>query len=113
MTLDSALNIVLVLGVVLGGIGYAMGQFLSQRRKGAGEALSVALQEVSALKIRADRLAYELEQVRTDMRKLHAENQTLRNLLSGGTFLAEQIRVLIQEEVEKGAHLTVDLLKQP
>ena len=105
------LNTLLIIGVILGGIGYAVGQFASQRRKGQSDALQVALSEIDALRVRAERQQDELTKLREDVARLHAENVTLREVLSGGTFLAEQIRTLIAEEVEKGAHAVVNLLE--
>lgn len=91
-----------MLGVILGGIGYAAGQFLSQRRKGAGEALAVALDEIKAVQTKADRLTREVEQMRGELTRLEAENRTLRNVLAGGTFLADQIKLVIGQEIDRG-----------
>ena len=97
--------------VFIGGIGYSVGAFVQQRRKAAGDALGIALQEIQALRVRIDRQAEELAALSVSMERVAAENTTLRELLSGGTFLAEQIRTLIHDEVEQGAHTVITALK--
>lgn len=113
MTLDGVINVVLVLGVILGGIGYAVGQFTSQRRKGQSEALTVALGEIDALRVRAERQDREVMALRTDVDRLTVENESFRSLLTDGTFLAEQIRTLVADEVERGAHMVIAALGRP
>lgn len=97
--------------VFVGGVGYAIGTFLQQRRKAASDALGIALQEIDALRVRIDRQADELSELRVTMERVSAENETLRSLLSGGTFLAEQIRTLIADEVEKGTRSVIAALR--
>jgi len=100
-------QLVTIMVVFVGGIGYAVGTFLQQRRKAAGDALAIALQEIEALRVRIDRQAGELGEMRVAMERVSAENDTLRSLLTGGTFLAEQIRALINEEVQNGARTVI------
>jgi hypothetical protein len=110
--IQSALNVILVIGVILGGVGYALGTFVSQKRKGTAEALGVALDEIAALRVKAERQDQELLVMRGELAALRAENETLRSLLTGGTFLAEQIRTLLAEEIEKGVRMTAALIRQ-
>ena len=112
MGFDVALDTIMAVGLVLGGIGYAVGQFTAQRRKGTAEALHVALDEIAALRVRTERQESELMLVKGDLAAVRAENDTLRSLLTGGTFLAEQIRTLLAEEIEKGVRMTVGLLRE-
>lgn len=97
--------------VFIGGIGYSVGAFIQQRRKAASDALGIALQEIAALRVRIDRQQEEIGSLTVSMERVDAENTTLRELLSGGTFLAEQIRSLIHEEVEQGAHMVINAMK--
>jgi hypothetical protein len=108
---ETLLSRIFAAAMIIGGIGYAVGQFFSQRAKGSSDALSVAMGEIAALQVRADRQGTELADLGTEVLKLRTENESLRSLLTGGTFLAEQIRVLVADEVEKGAHLTASLVK--
>ena len=111
MTLDDLLGRLVAVGIVIGGIGYAVGQFLAQRAKGHSDALNVALKEIEALRVRAERQDAEMRQMHLEMAALRAENESFRSLLTGGTFLAEQIRTLIADEVEKGTHAVVAAIK--
>ena len=111
MDTQGILNWILVVGIIVGGIGYAIGQFSSQKRRGQSDALDVALKEIEALRVRAERQDAEIKQMHMEITKLRAENESFRALLTGGTFLAEQIRTLIAEEVEQGAHLVVNMLR--
>lgn len=77
------LNLVVVVGVILAGIGYAVGQFWSQRRRGQSDALQVALDEIQALQVRADRQSREISELRARVAELSAENVTLRSLIRG------------------------------
>ena len=106
------LSRILAIAMIVGGIGYATGQFFSQRAKGRSDALTVAMGEIAALQVRADRQGAELGELQATVVKVKAENESLRSLLTGGTFLAEQIRTLVADEVEKGAHLTAALIKE-
>ena len=88
MDAQGTLNVILIVGVIVAGIGYAAGQFLTQRRKGASDALGVALDEIAALTVRADRLAADVRDLSAQLTAVRAENQTLRGLivdLRGGT----------------------------
>ena len=111
MDIDVLLSRLFAVALIIGGVGYATGQFFSQRSKGRSDALNVAMGEIAALQIRADRQGREITQLTAEVVKVQAENESLRSLLTGGSFLAEQIRVLVADEVEKGAHLTAALLR--
>jgi hypothetical protein len=96
------LNYILVIGVIVAGTGYALGQFFSARRRGMGDSLDVAMHEIEALRVRDERRRVEVEELRSEVGMLRAENDSFRSLLTGGTFLADQFRVLIAEEIERG-----------
>ena len=81
MDAQGTLNVILIVGVIVAGIGYAAGQFLTQRRKGAADALGVALDEIAALTVRADRLAADVRDLSAQLTAVRAENQTLRGLI--------------------------------
>ena len=112
MDVDTFLSRLFAVALIIGGVGYATGQFFSQRSKGRSDALNVAMGEIAALQVRADRQGAELVELQATVVKVKAENESLRSLLTGGTFLAEQIRTLVADEVEKGAHLTATLLRE-
>lgn len=97
--MDSLLQIVLAIGVIVGGLGYAVGQFMSQRRKGGSDALTTAIEEVQAIRIRTDRLEREVGELQEANLRLASENKTMRELLQGGTFLAEQLQNLVRAEI--------------
>ena len=111
MDVQGALNLILIVGVILAGIGYAVGTFLTQRRKGAADALAVALDEIEELRTRADRLADEMTTMRTELAKISAENHPMREILSGGTFLADQIRNLVAAETDRGVQIIAGLIR--
>jgi predicted nuclease with TOPRIM domain len=88
---------VLLFAVILGGLGYASGQFFSQRRKGQSDALSVALQEVEALRGRATRLESELQEVHSEIEKLRVANETLRNVVVNAEHIDKAVRTALAE----------------
>lgn len=100
MAVDGPLNLILVLGVILGGVGYAFGQFTSQRRRGQSDALDVALKEIDALRVRSERQDRELATMRTEVLRLGAENDSFRTLLVGAT-PTEAIRMVVAAEVDR------------
>jgi archaellum component FlaC len=85
------LNLVLGVGVVLGGIGYAVGQFFSARRKGVSDSLATALNEISALNSRAERLEKLAASQASEMANLKSENALLRNLVTGGQPVIDEV----------------------
>lgn len=95
-------------GVMFGGIGYAVGQFFSQRRKSISDSLSTALDEVAAVSLRADRLEEEMHKQATEMAGLRQENGILRGLVTGNAPLLEalssakgELEALLRTEHEK------------
>lgn len=108
MTWASMFSIVLSTGAVLGGIGYAVGQFISARRKGIADSLGTALDEIEVIKARAARLETELFKQAQEMGELKGENATLRSVLGGGSAVIEaltsakrELEVYIVAEHEK------------
>src|SRR4030065_486848 len=84
---DNWVSFILAAGLILGGIGYALGTFSTSRRKGVGESLRTALDEVEAMKLRADRLENEVADLRKAIddnhkviEKLRKENEILRSV---------------------------------
>ena len=92
-------------GAALGGIGYALGQFVSSRRKGISDSLDIALQEVEAIKLRALRYEEELKELRAELDTMRTENKTLRDLLVGGAPFVNTLETSIKEAV--GHHTAV------
>lgn len=83
MDVQPLLNTIVLVGVIIAGLGYALGQFWAQRRRGTADALQVALDEISALQVRADRQQREIADLRVRVGELTQENQTLRSLIRG------------------------------
>lgn len=120
------ITLIALIGVVLGGLGYAAGVFLSSRRRGVSDALSTALDEVAAMRLRADRLAEEvanlrkkhddeLGQMRERLTMLESENRVLRETLQTGIKLAPEFQQVIVEQLrlheERSETLVDDRLK--
>lgn len=91
-----ALSLVLGAGAILGGIGYAVGQFLSSRRKGVSDSLATALNEIAALNTRATRLESLLSDQAAELAAVKQENALLRTLVTGGE--------PVIAEIDKRAH---------
>lgn len=85
------LNTIIGAGAILGGIGYAVGQFLSSRRKGVADSLATALNEITALNQRADRLEEQLTDQSAEVTNLKQENMLLRSLVTGGQPILDEI----------------------
>lgn len=75
------LNFVLAMGAIVGGIAYATGQWIGAKRRGAADALGIAMQEVAAIKLRVDRMEKENTALKLEVDKLRQENELLRGLL--------------------------------
>lgn len=67
---------------ILGGIAFAIGQFLSARRKGLQESLSTAVAEIAVLNGKLSRLEGEMRAMHEEMSKLRQENRTLRSVIT-------------------------------
>jgi len=102
MAIEGILSYAIIAGVILGGIGYAIGQFTSQRRKGQNDSFELALKEIEVLRQRSDRQDTEMRALHKEMNALRSENEVLRGLLNGATFQADQFRAVVREEVEFG-----------
>lgn len=85
---------------MLGGIGYAIGQFFSSRRKGISDSLRTALDEVAAEKLARERLAVLAQEKATDLATAKAEVVTLRNALSSGAKAAPEIIKAINDSMQ-------------
>lgn len=85
--MSSAEFISLAIGTatVLGGIGYAIGQFISARRKGLAESLQTAVAEIAVLNGVVTRLEQELHRQADELARVKAENTTLRSVVTGVT----------------------------
>lgn len=112
MEMSGFIALVTAVGLVLSGVGYSLGVFLSSRRKGVADSLETALNEVTAMRLRADRLAEELANLRkqhdeelTALRRrmaiLEAENNTLRETLQTGIRLAPEFEKLVAEQLAR------------
>lgn len=81
-TAQDTLNGFFGIGAAVGGIGYMLGQFFSSRKKGTGESLNIALNEVAAVKTKADRLEKDVVALQGQVHALEKENITLREVLA-------------------------------
>lgn len=86
-------NTALGAGALLGGVGYALGQFVSSRRKGLGDSLKTALDEIEVERVARERLARLAVEKADELAATKLENSTLRSALStqGGKELAGAI----------------------
>jgi hypothetical protein len=75
-------SIIIGVGTVLGGLGYAAGQFVSSRRKGLQDSLTIALAEITLLNGKLSRLESEMARMGVDLSRLQAENVTLRSVIT-------------------------------
>jgi hypothetical protein len=80
---EAAVSIIIGVGTVLGGVGYAVGQFMSSRRKGLQESLAVAVSEITVLNGKLQRMETEMHRQADEVALLKAENVTLRSVISG------------------------------
>lgn len=83
-TSSDLLNSVLAIGAITGGIAYAIGQYVSSRKRGVGDALGIALAEVEAMKGKTERLEKEMVALQAEIHGLKTENATLRDLVKTG-----------------------------
>lgn len=115
------INTAIGIGVLLGGVGYAVGQFYGSRSKGQSDALDTALNEIAAEKIAKERLALIATEKTADLGAARAEVVTLRAVLASGATAAPEIiekidqalaactRVMIAEQ-EKTRKVIQDLM---
>ena len=106
------LQSIMTAAVFIGGIAYALGQVISSRRRGQGEALTIALQEIEAVKVRADRLEKELEATKAEVHELRKENVTLREVLVSRGDLDEQLITKIEDALSKQTRRLVDVIRE-
>lgn len=106
------INFAIAVGALLGGIGYAVGQLLSSRKKGQSEALRIAVEEVEAIKIRADRLEKELASVQTEIQELRKENAILRSVISSRGDLETKLVQAIEDSVDRQTKRLVNVLRE-
>lgn len=78
-------------GALVGGLGYAAGQFVSSRRRALSDSLSTALNEVTAYQNKTNRLESELSEVKTEMQQLRNANQVLQQSIASGVHIAPAI----------------------
>jgi len=103
---------VLTIGIIVGGIAYAIGQIITSRRKGQSDALSIALQEVEAIRIKADRLDRELVAVQAEVHALQKENATLRDLISTRSDLDARLISKLEEALDKQTKRLVTVMRE-
>lgn len=101
----STLAVAISAVVALGGIGYGIGQFFSSRRKGVGDSLRLAIDEVEVAKQRADRLAIIASEKADEMAALRLENQTLKDVMTSGSVVAPEIVKGIETALARGLAL--------
>lgn len=87
-------------GALVGGIGYAAGQFVSSRRRALGDSLDTAIAEVHAYKGKTDRLEFEIAEMQEKIHRLEEENIILKNAIATGDHLAPRIAEAISQQAE-------------
>lgn len=88
-------------GIILGGVGYAAGQFFSSRRRAVSDSLKTALDEVEANKLRAGRLAEVAAEKSSELAEVKLENQSLRSILVSGGAVSQDIVAAIDRSLEE------------
>lgn len=106
------INSALAAGALVAGIAYAIGQFISAKRRGEGDALSVAVQEVEAIKLRADRLEKELIGLQGEMHALRKENESLRSVITTRNDLDQKLIDKLEESVQRQTRRLVDVIRE-
>lgn len=112
LTSDALLNRILIVGTIIGGIAYAWGQFRSQRGRGASEALTTAMAEFAAMKLRADRLEQDLATVNLRLRDLEGENSILRGLIATRNDLDQKLLTNLASLIENQTKKLVTTLRE-
>lgn len=100
----------LTAGAILGGIGYAIGQLFSSRRKGISDSLETAISEISILRGKDERRELEMHDLRGELVKMRAENQILKDLLVGGAPFINALEQSVQEAVGKHTALILEAI---
>ena len=73
----------IVIGImILGGIGAGLGTLYSSRKKGERDGMGAALQELDVMTRKADRLQGENAALKTDLRKVEDERDTLEAVIA-------------------------------
>jgi hypothetical protein len=106
------LETIIGIGVMVGGISYAVGMIISSRKKGTGDALSIALDEIEVMKGRADRLEKDLVAVQAELHALQKENETLRQLLITRGDLDDKLVAKLDEALGRQTRRLVDVLRE-
>jgi hypothetical protein len=107
-----ALETILAAGAVVGGVAYALGQWVSARKRGASDALRIALEEVDAIKLRTDRLEKELHATQAELHEVRKENVTLRGLLVERQEYDEKFADRLEAMLAKQTRRLVDVLRE-
>jgi cell shape-determining protein MreC len=105
-------QLILNVGLIVGGIAYAVGQVISSRKRGQSDALALALQEIEVIRGKADRMDKELTVLQAQVHSLEKENATLRQLLVTRNDLDEKLITRVTEAFEKQTRRLVDVLRE-
>jgi hypothetical protein len=106
------LETILGFGVMVGGISYAIGMVISSRKKGTGDALGIAIDEIEVMKGRADRLEKELIAVQGEVHALQKENDVLRQLLVTRSDLDERLITKLEDALGKQTTKLVAVMRE-
>jgi hypothetical protein len=106
------LETIIGIGVMVGGISYAIGMIISSRKKGTGDALGIAIDEIEVVKGRADRLEKELIAVQAEVHALQKENDILRQLLVTRSDLDERLIAKLEESLGKQTRRLVEVIRE-
>ena len=80
---ETVLDQAVTIGLIASGVGYAIGQLFRSRRQALSDSLATALDEVSAIRIKVERLEAEINRQNGIIDKLQKEKQVLRSLTMG------------------------------
>lgn len=109
---NEVFNGVLTVGAIVGGVAYALGQLLSSRKRGGNDALRIAIDEVDAIKIRADRLEKEGVVQQGRIHELEKENGLLRSMVGGNGKMADALFSRLDEAFTRQTRRLVDVVRK-
>lgn len=110
--MKDTVQLIFTIGLVVAGIAYAVAQFSVARRRGSSDALTVALAEVDAIRVKADRLESEVRELVAAVESLKKENSALRSVLIDRDDFDRKLMEVITENFQKQTRRLVDVLRE-
>lgn len=112
MNLSEIMNSALAVGAILGGVAYALGQWMSARKRGSSDALRIAVEEVNAIKIRVERIEKENIDLHIELASLKKENKLLRDLLTVQDAAQQRVMHKLEDLFNKQTRRLVDVMRE-